>query len=71
MAELLNDKRKLFVINLALHDIKIAKDSVVSTPVEFAWRKEVVGTIEYPATREGKVLYVKRGRVARAGGTVG
>ena len=32
-------------------------DVVVTTPEEFAWRKDYVGTIEWPATREGKVLY--------------
>ena len=26
---------------------------------DFAWRKEVVGTIEYPAVKEGKVLYTR------------
>lgn len=43
----------------ALHDIRVPKDIIVSRPEEFAWRKDVVGTIEYPATREGKVLYAK------------
>ena len=47
------------VIGVALHDFRIPKDIVVSRPEEFAWRKDVVGTIEYPATREGKVLYAK------------
>jgi len=35
----------------------IPYDLVLSTPEEFAWRKDVVGTIEWPATREVKVLY--------------
>ena len=47
-------------IGVALHDFAVAKDIVVSTPDEFAWRKDIVGTIEYPAVREGKVLYVKQ-----------
>jgi predicted nucleotidyltransferase len=47
-------------IGVALHDFPVAKDIVVSTPEEFAWRKDIVGTIEYPAVREGKVLYVRR-----------
>jgi predicted nucleotidyltransferase len=42
-----------------LHDIPVSKDIVVSQPSEFAWRKDVVGTIEYPAVREGRVLYKK------------
>ena len=46
-------------IRLALHDILISKDIIVTTPERFAWRKEVVGTIEWPAAREGKVLYAR------------
>ena len=42
-----------------LHDIRVPKDIIVSLPEEFAWRKDIVGTIEYPATRQGKVLYAK------------
>src|SRR5260370_38410049 len=32
-------------------------DIIITTPADFAWRKEVTGTIEWPAFREGKVLY--------------
>jgi hypothetical protein len=32
---------------------------VVTAPRDFAWRKDVVGTIEWPASREGKVLYAR------------
>jgi uncharacterized protein len=46
-------------IGVALHDIRIPKDIIVTTPEEFEWRKDVVGTIERPATREGEVLYVR------------
>jgi predicted nucleotidyltransferase len=46
-------------IQLALHDIRIPKDIIVTTPEAFAWRKEVVGTIEWPAAKEGKVLYAR------------
>ena len=46
-------------IRKALHDIRVPKDIVVDRPEEFAWRKEIVGTIEYPAAREGKLLYAK------------
>ncbi len=35
------------------------KDIVVVTPEAFAWR-HVVGTIEWPAAREGKLLYERR-----------
>ncbi len=54
------DKReKQLEIRLALHDIRVPKDILVTTPEDFQWRKEVVGTIERPAAREGKVLYVR------------
>lgn len=46
-------------IRSALHDIRLPKDVIVSDAAEFEWRKEVVGTIEWPAAREGKVLYDK------------
>jgi hypothetical protein len=46
-------------IRYALHDIRMPKDIIVSDPSEFAWRKDVVGTIEWPASHEGKVLYEK------------
>jgi len=29
----------------------------VATPEECAWRKEILGTVERPAEREGKGLY--------------
>jgi uncharacterized protein len=51
--------RKQVEIRLALHDIRVPKDIIVTTPEDFAWRKDVVGTIEYPAVREGKVLYAR------------
>ncbi len=41
-----------------LHDIRISKDIIVSTPEEFSWRQMIVGTIERQAVREGKVQYV-------------
>lgn len=46
-------------IHQALHGVPFSIDVVVSTPEEFAWRKDFVGTIEWPATREGKVLYAR------------
>jgi predicted nucleotidyltransferase len=46
-------------IRMALHDIRIPKDIIVTTPEDYEWRKDVIGTIERPATREGKVLYVR------------
>jgi uncharacterized protein len=33
-------------ISLALHDILVPKDIIVTRPEDFAWRKDIVGTIE-------------------------
>ena len=54
-------KRRLAIeIGVALADIRLSKDIIVTTPEEFAWRKEIPGTIERPAYLEGKVLYARR-----------
>jgi len=50
-------REKAIEIGVALHDIRVPKDIIVTTPEDFEWRKETVGTIERPAAREGKVLY--------------
>jgi len=34
-------------------------DVIVTRPEDFAWRKEVIGTIEWPVAQEGKVLIRK------------
>ena len=52
-------REKQLEIRLALRGIHVPKDIVVTTPEEFQWRKEVPGTIERPAAREGKVLYAR------------
>src|SRR5437899_11088534 len=46
-------------IRVALHDIRFPKDILVTRPADFAWRKDVVGTVEWPAAREGQVLYAR------------
>ena len=51
--------KKAVQIGVALHDIAVPKDVIVVTPEEFEWRKDVIGTIEWPAVREGQVLYAK------------
>ena len=51
---------KAIEIGVALHDFRIPKDIIVTTPEEFEWRKEITGTIERPATREGKIVYARR-----------
>ena len=51
--------KKQVQIRVALHDIRVSKDVIVTTPEDFEWRKEIPGTIEYPAAREGRVLYAR------------
>lgn len=46
-------------IRVALHDIRVPVDVIVTTPDDFEWRKEIPGTIEYPAVQEGRVLYAR------------
>jgi predicted nucleotidyltransferase len=50
---------KTVEIQLALREFLVPLDILVTTPEDFAWRKDVVGTIEWPAAREGKVLYAR------------
>ena len=53
-------RKKAIEIGVALHDIRVPKDIIVTTPEDFEWRKDIVGTIERPAMQEGKVLYARR-----------
>ncbi len=50
---------KRLEIRMALRERSVPLDIIVTTPEDFAWRKDAAGTIEWPATREGKVLYVR------------
>ena len=52
-------REKAVEIGVALHGFGVSKDIVVTTPEDFAWRKEIPGTIERPAALEGKVLYAR------------
>ncbi|HQE75304.1 MAG TPA: nucleotidyltransferase domain-containing protein [Candidatus Hydrogenedentes bacterium] len=52
-------RAKQIEIRVALHSIPVPKDIIVSTPEEFAWRRHIIGTIEEPAAREGKILYAR------------
>lgn len=52
-------REKAVEIGVALHDIRVPKDLIVVTPEEFEWRKDTIGTIEWPAWREGKVVYAR------------
>lgn len=51
-------KRKMAVeIDLALAGMGLPKDIIVVTPEEFERARGIIGTIVYPAVREGKVMY--------------
>jgi len=52
-------REKQLEIRLALQSIRTPKDILVTTPEDFLWRKEIPGTIERPAAREGKILYAR------------
>ena len=53
-------RKKAVEIGVALHDMRVAKDVIVARPDEFEWRKDIIGTIEWPAAHEGKVLYAQK-----------
>ncbi len=50
-------QEKRLEIRVALNGMGIAKDIAVYTPEQVAKYKDIVGSIIYPAFREGKVLY--------------
>ena len=50
-------RRKAIEIDTALAGIGMPKDMIVVTPEEVEQYRDVVGTIIYPALREGEVLY--------------
>ncbi len=52
-------RAKQLEIRTAVRDVHVPKDIIVSRSEEFQWRKDTVGTIEYPAVREGKILYAR------------
>jgi len=52
-------RRRQLEIRLALRDVRVPKDIVVTTPEAFEWRRHVPGTIERPASLEGRVLYAR------------
>ena len=49
--------KKIVELRGSLGDVSVPVDILLTKPEDFAWRREVVGTIEWPAFREGKVLY--------------
>jgi predicted nucleotidyltransferase len=53
-----DSKREAAVrILTALDAMGVPKDAVVITPDEFERRRDIVGTVAYPAHHEGRVLY--------------
>jgi uncharacterized protein len=55
-----SQREKAVEIGVAVNDVPVPKDIIVTTPEDFEWRKNVPGTIERPAAREGRVLYARR-----------
>lgn len=53
-------REKAIEIGVALHDIRVSKDIIVVTPDEVERFRDIVGTIIYPAVREGRPLYARR-----------
>jgi predicted nucleotidyltransferase len=52
-------RAKQLEIRAAVGDVRVPKDVIVSRTEEFQWRKDTVGTIEYPAVSEGVILYAR------------
>lgn len=52
-------REKAIEIGVALHGFGVPKDIMVTAPEDFAWRKEIPGTVERPAALEGRVLYAR------------
>jgi len=52
-------REKALEVLQVLRGVRVPLDVIVTRPEDFAWRKDVVGTIEWPAAREGKVLYCR------------
>jgi predicted nucleotidyltransferase len=52
-------RAKRLEVSLAVPHSPTPVDVRVTTPEDLAWRKDIVGTVEWPATREGKVLYAR------------
>ena len=52
-------RKERIAIGIALHDINVPKDIIVASPEDVARIGNTVGTILYPALKEGKILYEK------------
>ena len=52
-------RAKQVELRCVLHDICIPKDIIVVRPEELERRRNIVGTVVWPAVGEGKVLYAR------------
>jgi predicted nucleotidyltransferase len=52
-------RKKATEIDIALVGLDLSVDVIVVTPEELDRNKNIIGTIIYPALKEGKVLYEK------------
>lgn len=52
-------REKRVEMRMALDDILVPKDVLVTTPEEVARERDLVGSIIRPALREGRVLYAR------------
>ncbi len=52
-------REKQIEVGVALSDLAVPVDIIVTTPEEFDWRKEIPGTVERPAWLEGQTVYAK------------
>jgi predicted nucleotidyltransferase len=48
---------KMIEIRVALSGMGLSKDIVVATPEDVKKYRDIIGTVLYPAFREGKILY--------------
>ena len=65
-------REKRLEIGAVLREWSVPVDVIVTRPEDFLSRKDIVGTIEWPASREGRVLYASAGsRPARGAVAVG
>lgn len=52
-------REKQVELRCVLHDICVPNDIIVVRPEEMERRRDIVGTVIWPAVREGKVLYAR------------
>ncbi|MCK5243083.1 nucleotidyltransferase domain-containing protein [bacterium] len=59
MKHVQSKREQQIAIRVLLQDVGIPKDIIVTTSDEFRRHKNIVGTVAYPAAREGKILYAR------------